>query len=90
MNEILVVMIGLSVIAILFVIPVILLVRVSGLCRGMEELQRQLARLDRRLNEPAKLAPPAAAAPRAAEPVSAAEPKPAPVPTPAPVLRPLS
>ena len=90
MNEILIVMIGLSVIAILFVIPVILLVRVSGLCRGMEELQRQLARLDRRLNEPAKLAPPAAAAPRAAEPVSAAEPKPASVPAPAPVPRPQS
>ena len=87
MNELLALMIGLGVIAILFVIPVILLARVSGLCRGMEELQRQLARLERRLNEPAKPAP--KPEPRAGEPVSEAVPKPAPAPKLAPASVPL-
>ena len=87
MNELLALMIGLGVIAILFVIPVILLVRVSGLCRGMEELQRRLIRLEGRLSEPA---PRTASASAAAESVRQAEPMPAHTPVPVPVPQPLS
>jgi uncharacterized membrane protein len=78
-DDLLGLMIGLGIIAILFVIPVILLVRVSSLCRGVKELQRRLIRLEGRLDEPAK---PAAPAP--AEPIRQAAPEPGPVPAAAP------
>ncbi|HPB10590.1 MAG TPA: hypothetical protein PLT74_04965, partial [Kiritimatiellia bacterium] len=82
MNEILIVMIGLGVVTILFVIPFILLARVSSLCRGMEDVQRRLIRLEERLSGSEKPAPRAAAAPVAAEPVKDAGPAPALAPPP--------
>ena len=85
--ELLGLMIGLGIVAILLVIPVILLVRVAGLCRGMRELQQQLIRLEERLVEPAKPDAPVAVAPEsapvAAASVSDAGPEPAPASVPA-------
>ncbi len=84
--ELLGLMIGLGIVAILLVIPVILLVRVAGLCRGMRELQQQLIRLEERLVESAKPDAPVAVAPEsapvAAASVSDAGPEPAPPPVP--------
>ena len=87
MVELFVVMIGLGIVATLLVIPVILLIRVSGLCRGMRELQQQLIRLEGRLVESAKPDIPVADAtpesvPVAAASVSDAEPEPVPPPMP--------
>jgi hypothetical protein len=87
MVELFVVMIGLGIVASLLVIPVILLIRVSGLCRGMRELQQQLTRLEGRLVESAKPDIPVADAtpesvPVAAASVSDAEPEPVPPPMP--------
>ena len=84
--ELLGLMIGLGIVAILLVIPVILLVRVAGLCRGMRELQQQLIRLEGRLGESVKPDAPVAVAPEsapvAAASVSDAGPEPAPPPVP--------
>ena len=58
MNAMMGVLAVLGVLSIVFVIPVILLIRLSGVCRGVEDLQRRLIRLEqalaRRSEEPTK------------------------------------
>ncbi len=49
MNEMFGLLIGLGLLGILFVIPVILLIRLSGVCRGVEDLQRRMITLERLL-----------------------------------------
>ncbi|MDX9866657.1 MAG: DUF2339 domain-containing protein [Kiritimatiellia bacterium] len=83
MNEFFTLAIGLGVVAIFFVVPLILLIRVSGLCRGMEDLQRRLIRMEGRMaKEPGKPAPPAASVPAVAASAAEADVKPAPAPQP--------
>ncbi|HNX35147.1 MAG TPA: DUF2339 domain-containing protein [Kiritimatiellia bacterium] len=49
MHELFGVLVALGVIGVVLVIPVILLVRLSGVCRGVEDVQRRLLNLERML-----------------------------------------
>lgn len=81
MNELFAVILGAGIFAVLFVIPVLLLIRTTRIGRGMEDLQRRLVRLEHLLTA-ARDTPPADA-PAAKAPVCAAQQTPAPQ-TPAP------
>ncbi|MDD4102857.1 MAG: DUF2339 domain-containing protein, partial [Kiritimatiellae bacterium] len=61
MGEMLAVMAVIAVVAIIFVIPIIILLRLNGLCNGMEELRRRMLNMDRTLAalpERSAIAPP--------------------------------
>lgn len=68
MSEVAVCLIGLAALTIFIVIPVVLLVRLSGLCGRVDEMLRLMMRLDRRLDGLAKSGPPLSP-PSVSEPV---------------------
>ena len=49
MSELMCVLAVLGVLSIVFVIPIVLLIRLSGVCRGVEDLQRRMITLERML-----------------------------------------
>lgn len=67
MSEVAMCLIGLAALTIFIVIPIVLLVRLSGLCGRADEMLRLMMRLDRRLEGLAKSGPPLS-------PLSAGEP----------------
>jgi len=49
MDEMFYVLVALGVLGIMFVIPIVLLIRISGVCRGIEDVQRRMLNPERML-----------------------------------------